>query len=63
MLIESRGILVNFISKDANLVFYLSVYLLVYYSNMQLYDLINFSVDSTVAMPFIKCNAMLIVVK
>ena len=37
--------LVNFISKDANLVFYLSVYLLVHCINGN-YGLIHFCIDS-----------------
>ena len=48
----SKPSLVNLISKDVNLVFYLSVYKLVHSSNYSDYDIIIvFHVDSTLDWP------------
>ena len=59
-LVESPS-LVNLISKDANLVFYLSVYPLLNTLQTSDYDLIfDFCVDSaSLATPFKKCNVIL----
>ena len=51
----SKLSLVNLISKDTHLVFYISVYKLVYTLNTSVYDVINdFPVDSTPSMTFFK---------
>ena len=56
----SKPSLVNFMSKDANLVFYLSVLLLFLYQTSHYDVMFDFCVDSvSLATSFKKCNAIM----